>query len=886
MTQSFSIEIKIHQKKAKVVTRSTIASLGTSVSETSEVKDRKTLFTSQIEAIIGNYAHATITNVEGDMLGNNIYDNIFEDQNDESNLVEYQELDENGEFVTVPATLDDLNSSESPVKEEGDKHIGVSLTLPHKGELKQGKIVRRKRNYDGTLTGTHHPNPLLDTRVYEVDFGDGNYFDYSANIITENLYQQVDNSGSYIFKSIVDHRKTESAISKGEGWIKIQSGQNRRLITTKGWDIKIEWSDGTQSWVPLRDLKESNPIQLAEYAYMKELQDEPAFAWWVAHCIKRRDRVIKQIRHRMIKKAIKFGINVPSTVEEALKFDAENGDDLWFQAIEKELRNVRVAFKRLEEGERPPPGSKLIPYHIIFDVKFDLTRKARLVAGGHRNKDVPTYQVFSTVASRESVRLGFVLASLNELEIMAGDISNAYLNALNREKVHVKCGKELFGEEYQGCIAIVVRALYGLKSASASWRDHFAVAIREDLGYIPCVADHDVYYKPKIKPDGSEYYAYLIIYVDDILSIDLDPGKVIEEINQIFQVKEGSVNFPKMYLGTDVRKWTVQSVEGISSQCYALGSSSYIKEAIKVAKGNCSKYGMKFPVGKKTAGAPFTSTSYRPELDISMFCNSEQTTFYQNLIGVLRWSIELGRIDILYEVSILSQYMASPRMGHLTQLLNIFHYLDKHDRSWMVMDPSRFDVEWKPIKDEASLKVRAEIMRQIYYDAEDELPPKMPKPRGKAVDISCFVDSDHAGNRVTRRSHTGALLMINSAPVTWLSRKQTVVESSTFGAEFIALKTALDLVEALVYKLRMLGVPIDGEARVFCDNEAVVKSGSFPEITLKKKTSSIAFNKVREAIAASKIILYFENGSSNISDLFTKVLPKERRRKLIRCILS
>ena len=128
--------------------------------------------------------------------------------------------------------------------------------------------------------------------------------------------------------------------------------------------------------------------------------------------------------------------------------------------------------------------------------------------------------------------------------------------------------------------------------------------------------------------------------------------------------------------------------------------------------------------------------------------------------------------------------------------------------------------------------------------------------------------------------------MINSAPVTWISRKQTVVESSTFGAEFIALKTALDLVEALVYKLRMLGVPIDGEARVFCDNEAVVKSGSFPEITLKKKTSSIAFNKVREAIAASKIILYFENGSSNISDLFTKVLPKERRRKLIRCILS
>ena len=116
---------------------------------------------------------------------------------------------------------------------------------------------------------------------------------------------------------------------------------------------------------------------------MKKLEDEPAFAWWVSHCIKRRDRAVKQIRHRMIKKAIKFGIHVPLSVEEALKFDADNGDDFWFQAIEKELWNVRVAFKRLEEGECLPPGSKLIPYHIVIDVKFDVARKARIVAGGH-----------------------------------------------------------------------------------------------------------------------------------------------------------------------------------------------------------------------------------------------------------------------------------------------------------------------------------------------------------------------------------------------------------------------------------------------------------------------------------------------------------------------
>ena len=85
----------------------------------------------------------------------------------------------------------------------------------------------------------------------------------------------------------------------------------------------------------------------------------------------------------------------------------------------------------LEPGEHPPVGSKPIPYHIVFDVKFDLTRKARLVAGGHRHKDVPAHTTFSTVASRDSVRLGFLAAALNDLDIMACGIGNAFLNAAN-----------------------------------------------------------------------------------------------------------------------------------------------------------------------------------------------------------------------------------------------------------------------------------------------------------------------------------------------------------------------------------------------------------------------------------------------------------------------
>jgi hypothetical protein len=186
---------------------------------------------------------------------------------------------------------------------------------------------------------------------------------------------------------------------------------------------------------------------------------------------------------------------------------------------------------------------------------------------------------------------------------------------------------------------------------------------------------------------------------------------------------------------------------------------------------------------------PFSNHLYRPELDDSPFCTIELHTVYQNLVGILRWLCELGRIDILHEVSLLSQYLAQPRIGHLQQLLNIFYYLKYyHSRSWMPLDPKTFDVHWVVPKSEIELhpEDRAVAMKQLYPDVIDEKPYDMPEPRGEAVDINIFVDADHAGNRVTRRSHTGIIIFLNMAPITWFSKRQNTVETSTFGSEFIA----------------------------------------------------------------------------------------------------
>ena len=149
----------------------------------------------------------------------------------------------------------------------------------------------------------------------------------------------------------------------------------------------------------------------------------------------------------------------------------------------------------------------------------------------------------------------------------------------------------------------------------------------------------------------------------------------------------------------------------------------------------------------------------------------------------------------------------------------------------------------------------------------------MPPPRGKAVQINMFVDSAHATCLATRRSTTGIIFFLNSSPVIWHSRRQNTIEGATFGSEFVALRTAVDMNEALRYKLRMFGIPIEGPTNGFCDNEGVVKNVSRPESTLQKKHNSIAYHRCRYAIASSALRVTHEPGKSNLADLLTKFLP-------------
>jgi hypothetical protein len=171
------------------------------------------------------------------------------------------------------------------------------------------------------------------------------------------------------------------------------------------------------------------------------------------------------------------------------------------------LEKVKVAFEFCEDwtpeqirqglARKDFFGYQEITCHMVFDVKMDLTHKARSVAGGGHMTETPASLTYSSVVSRDSVRIAFLIAALNDLDIMSFDIGNAYLNAPCQEKIWFVAGPE-FGSR-QGQVIKIMRALYGLKSNGASWRNTLQRTICEELGFETTTADPDVYSRRAVK---------------------------------------------------------------------------------------------------------------------------------------------------------------------------------------------------------------------------------------------------------------------------------------------------------------------------------------------------------------------------------------------------
>ena len=207
------------------------------------------------------------------------------------------------------------------------------------------------------------------------------------------------------------------------------------------------------------------------------------------------------------------------------------------------MANVRVAFEEFEgDKSQLPPGYQEVGCHMVFDIKMgeNFRQKSRMVAGGHTT-ETPAALAYAYVVSRYSVRIALTIAALNDLNILACDIQNAYLTSQCMEKIWTIAVPE-FGSD-AGKLMIVVRTLYGLESIGAPFRALLGETLY-DIVYTPSKADPDVWLRPAVKPDGFEYYEMILCYVDDVLSISHDAMKTMKGIHHKFKLKDDKIMEP------------------------------------------------------------------------------------------------------------------------------------------------------------------------------------------------------------------------------------------------------------------------------------------------------------------------------------------------------
>jgi hypothetical protein len=278
---------------------------------------------------------------------------------------------------------------------------------------------------------------------------------------------------------------------------------------------------------------------------------------------------------------------------------------------------------------------------LIFSVKPDLRRKARLVLGGHK-VDSSEYNCHSSVVQLSSIRLLNVIAKAQGLECLAGDIGNAYINVETKEKIYVRCGPE-FGPELEGRIAILKKELYGLKSSGNRWHAHFAKTLY-NMGFEPTRYDRDVWIRDR--PDGTGY-DYICTYVDDFLIVAKDAWHYIKELQKVYNIKDPK--HPELYLGA--------LCMGNPSSKWSITAKNHIKEAIEQIERRTD-------IKIREEKLPMKPGDH-PEEDESPLLDNEQHRLYQSMIGMLQWTVSIGRLDIWYAISSMSRFCVSPREGHI-----------------------------------------------------------------------------------------------------------------------------------------------------------------------------------------------------------------------------
>jgi hypothetical protein len=665
----------------------------------------------------------------------------------------------------------------------------------------------------------------------------------SYNDICDHIEMDQTDEGIWTYQEILDHAVMDKEDTRYPMWKNFYRKGSIALL--------ILWDTGERSWEPLVNSKKTgmfncDPVPVTQYAVDHGLVGKPGWdkanMRMYAKNLKVLSRRLRQAKlHSFRTRPVyMYGYLVPRNYDQAVQIDKDNGNTKWQDAIALELNQIDEyeTFEDKGRGYNPGPDYKKIRCHLVFAVKHDGRHKARLVAGGHLT-DTPIDSICSSVVSLKGIRLLTFIGELNKLGIWATDIGNAYLESRTKEKVYIVAGPE-FGDR-QGHTLIIVKALYGLKSSGLRWAERFADVLRE-MGFFPSRAERDIWMR-----DKGDHWEYVAVYVDDLLIVSKNPKDITDTLERDHKFKlkgSGPISF---HLGCDFMR------DDDDVLCYA--PKKYIEKLLDT-------YERMFGSKPRQVSSPLEKGDH-PELDSSELLNEDDIKKYQSMIGALQWVIQIGRFDITTAVMTMSRFRASPRQGHLDRVKRMYGYLSKMRHGIIRIRTLQPDYSDIPVK-------MYDWEYTCYAGSKEEIPSNIPRPLGKEVVSTSFVDANLYHDLISGKSVTGILHLLNQTPVDWYSKLQGTVETATFGSEFVAARTATEQIIELRITLRYLGVPVKGSAFMFGDNETVVNSASIPHSRLHKRHNALSYHRVREAIAAKVLRFTHVRGNLNPADILSK----------------
>ena len=512
------------------------------------------------------------------------------------------------------------------------------------------------------------------------------------------------------------------------------------------YNVQVEWENGEVTFEPLSVIAVDDPVTCAIYAREHGLLDTPGWKRFkrIANREQKLLRMANQAKLRSYRTAprYKYGFEIPRNYEHALYLDRRNGNTKWQDAnkLEFDQLDEYSTFEDIGPSDTSTPlaGYKKIRVHLVFDVKHDGRHKVRCVADGHLT-EIPLDSVYSGVVSLRGLRIMLFLAELNDLEVWATDIGNAYLEAQTKEKIYIIAGSE-FGSR-QGHILLIKKALYGLRSSGKRWHERFADCLRNE-GFEPCKAEPDIWLRPAA---DKSCYEMVAVYVDDLAIGMKDPKSFLTMLmdKHKFKLKgSGPISF---HLGCDFER----DDDGV----LCMSPKQYIDRMV-------SQYERMFGSKPRTNVTSPLEKNDHPEVDDSELLDEEGVQQYQSLIGSLQWAVSLGRFDVTTAVMTLSSFRAIPRRGHLERAKRVVAYLYRFKSAQI-----RFRTHEPDLTD---LTVpEYDWTDTVYGKVREEVPADAPLPLGKSVVTVSYVDANLMHCLNTGRSVTGILHFLNGTPIDW-----------------------------------------------------------------------------------------------------------------------